>query len=378
LSERRIRAMMRGKDKRSQQTEGSGAMTKSIVLSVIGACLSLFALCGPASAAEASNCAGEGNLKFVCGPQAVEDMVDIPGTEWILGSGMTAGDKPGSLHLIDVKTKAWEVLYPSKDAKSALDKSDYFRCPGEPDPAKFGAHGIALKQTGPDKFEALAVNHGGRESIEVFTIETGMAKPAITWIGCVVMPKEVWVNSVAFLPEGGFAVTRFYDPASPKGMASIFDGKPTGGAYEWHTQLGVTEVPGTSVAGANGIAVTPDGKWLFLAAWGSEQVVRFSRGAATPKKDVVDLGFSPDNLRWAPDGSLIAAGQNGSIKQGGGVPNFKGWTVVTIDPETLKVTEIARGAPDSAFQGVSSAIEVDGDLWLGIYRGDRVGYMPMR
>ena len=356
-------------------------MKRAVFVSVLVGALGLVALSGAtpgARAAEASNCAPEGDLHFVCGPNAVEDMIAIPGTDWILGSGMTEQDKPGALHLINAKTKAWNVLYPSAAAKSALDKTDYFRCPGPPDPTKFGAHGIALKQTGPSRFQALAVNHGGRESIEVFTIETGAAAPAITWIGCVVMPSDIFVNSATFLPDGGFAFTKFFDPTNPMGIMSIFGGTTTGGIYEWHTQLGMTPVSDTDVAGANGIAISPDGKWFYVAAWGSGEVMRFSRGSGTRQKDVVKLGFFPDNLRWAPDGSLFVAGQNGTRDPEAPMPIFKGWTVVKLDPETLKTTTIATGAPDSAFQGVSNAIEADGDLWLGVYRGDRVGYLPLK
>ena len=329
-------------------------------------------------AAENGTCAPEGTLHFVCGPTAVEDMQLIPGTNWIVGSGMSEGNEPGKLHLIDAKTKSWSVLYPSPDAQTVPDKTDFFKCPGPADPDKFGAHGIALKQTGPNKFELLSVNHGGRESIEVFDLDTSGGKPAITWIGCVIIPPGTFVNSVAFLPKEGFVYTKFYDTNDKSGIASVFEGHPTGGLYEWHTQVGITEVPDTSVAGANGVAVSKDGKWYYVDAWGGQKVVRFSRGIGTRQKKVVDLDFSPDNIRWAPDGTLLVAGQNGKVTAKGSIPNFKGWTVLKMDPETLKTTKVASGAPDSIFQGVSNAIQVGDTLWLGVYRGDRVGYEKLQ
>jgi hypothetical protein len=352
-------------------------MKTGLVVSFFVACLAIAAWPNASRAAETESCAPEGNLHFICGPRSVEDMLHVPGTDWIVASGMSEGDTPGKLHLINAATKSWEVLYPSPAAKQDLDKQDYFRCPGAPDPAKFGAHGIALKQTGPKSYKLLSVNHGGRESIEVFTLDTSAGKPAITWIGCVVIPAGTSVNSVAFLPKEGFAYTKFYDTSAKNGIASVFDGHPTGGIYEWHTQMGITEVPDTGVAGANGLAVSKDGKWLYVDAWGSQKVVRFSLGDGPRKKDVVDVGFSPDNIHWAPDGKLLIAGQNGTLSPKGGIPNFKGWTVLKMDPETLATTKIATGAPDSIFQGVSNAIEVNKTLWLGIYKGDRVGYMAM-
>ena len=60
------------------------------------------------------------------------------------------------------------------------------------------------------------VNHGGRESIEIFTLDPKGAEPAVTWNGCAVMPSHTWPNSVAPLPDGGMVVTDMFDPKDPK------------------------------------------------------------------------------------------------------------------------------------------------------------------
>ena len=44
---------------------------------------------GPAAAAEPCNPAGK--LDFVCGPLNSEDLVQVPGTQWIVASGMDGG-----------------------------------------------------------------------------------------------------------------------------------------------------------------------------------------------------------------------------------------------------------------------------------------------
>ena len=360
-------------------------MKTPILMTVLAAALGLSLTTispTPAQAAEKEACGSEGSLTLICGAEGVEDMLQITGTKWIIGSGLGANGMAGALHLIDSEAKTWSKLYPSPAAKMALDKTDYFKCPGAPDPAKFEAHGIALKQTGANEYQLLAVNHGGRESIEVFNLDTKSGTPVITWIGCVVMPKDIYMNSVTFLPKEGFAFTKFYDTTRPQGIVSIFAGDVSGAVYEWHTQLGITEVPGTDLLGANGIAVSPDGKWLFVAAWGAHEVVRFERGPdalknGMRKKDVIEVGFSPDNLRWAPDGSILIAGQNSTRDPEAPAPIFKGWTVLKLNPETMKTTKLAEGAPDSILQGVSNAIDVNGTLWLGAYTGPKIGYMPM-
>lgn len=325
----------------------------------------------------AEDCPPVGGLSFLCGPSAVEDLVRIPGTRWLVGSGMAEKGTPGKLHLIDSVHKSWELLYPGLNPQNIQDKKSFPSCPGAPDAKTFGAHGIAISREGGRNPMILAVNHG-REAIEVFRMNTAGTKPAIRWIGCVPMNEGNYINSVALLPDGGFVATKFYDTKAPGGFGSIFAGGTTGGVLEWHAKTGIKALAGTDVAGANGIEVSKNGKWIYVAAWGTQEVVRFSRGAGPPKKDVVKVGFAPDNLRWAPDGKLLVAGQNITPNPSGGFPRFRGWTVVKMDPETLKSVEIAKDDGSSPLQNVSAAIEVDGMLWLGIFMGNRVGYRPIK
>ncbi len=332
---------------------------------------------GPAVSAE-DNCAPSGDLSFVCGPTSVEDLVIVPGTHWLIGSGMMEGRTPGKLHLINAVNKTWEVLYPGPAAHNVPDRINFPSCPGSPDPSAFGAHGIAISGDGGKKSVILAVNHG-REAIEVFHLDASGAKPVISWVGCVSMGETNFGNSVAFLPDGGFVATKFYDTKAPGGVASIFAGGTTGGVTEWHPKTGLKTLPGTDVAGANGIEVSGNGKFIYVAAWGSQELVRYSRGTGPLRKDVVKLGFCPDNLRWTADRKLIIAGQNtvpGVSDRG--FPKFKGWTVVKLDPDTLKFTQVAKDDGSSPFQNVSAAVELDSTLWLGVYAGNRVAYRRSR
>ena len=330
---------------------------------------------GACSAAAAENCEPSGGISFLCGPAAVEDLVRIPGTQWIVGSGMAERGNPGRLHIIDAGKKTWGVLYPAPDAAVEQDSSSFPACPGPPDEKTFGAHGIAVRMDGSEA-TILAVNHG-REAIEVFRLRVSGAKPAIRWKGCVPMGGSNYINSVAFLPDGGFVATKFFDPKDPAGFRSIFAGGVTGGVLEWHSKTGVKALAGTEVAGANGIEVSKDGEWIYVAAWGSEEVVRFARSGVPPARQTAKVGFAPDNLRWAPDGDLFVAGQNMKAGSPGGFPSFKGWTVVKLDPKALKFTELAKDDGGSPMQNVSVAIEVDGTLWLGQFAGDRIGYKKL-
>ena len=103
---------------------------------------------------------------------------------------------------------------------------------------------------------------------------------------------------------------------------------------------------------------------------GSQTFIRLSRGQTPVKKDSVSVGFRLDNLRWAPDGELLAAGQ------GGKAPSQTS-NVAKVNPTTLKVRELIRH-PDIDGLGVSTvAIQVADELWLGSVRGDRIAIFPL-
>jgi hypothetical protein len=89
----------------------------------------------------------------------------------------------------------------------------------------------------------LLINHGEREAIEVFTIDAKGAKPAISWAGCVILPKEVMANSVAILPGGGFLTTKYFDPTAPNSIKELIQGKISGAVYEWHPGGNVNSQP---------------------------------------------------------------------------------------------------------------------------------------
>src|SRR5262249_52181289 len=94
-----------------------------------------------------------------------------------------------------------------------------------------------------------------------------------------------------------------------------------------------------------------------------------SRGQTPVKKDSVPVGFRLDNLRWAPDGTLLAAGQ-------GGTAPSQTSNVARINPDTLKVQELIREPGIEGFVVTTVAIQVAKELWLGSVRGDRIAIFP--
>lgn len=339
------------------------------VLTLVGVSVVAALLLGTAGPG-AAGCDPVGNVRFVCDQSGPEDLALVPGSPWLLASGMTAN---GALRLVNVGDRTTTVLFPSAAAKERFDKKTYPSCPGPIDPEekdKFRAHGLYLRPGSNSLNTLYMVHHGNRESIEIFELDGRSKPPALTWIGCAVAPDPIGLNSVVGLPDGGFITTNF----SPRngdaaGRGRMMAGQNNGELWEWHTSTGWKTVPGSESAGPNGLEISKDGKWLYIGGWGSQSVVRLSRGQTPVKRDSVPVGFRVDNVRWAPDNTLLAAGQ-------GGTAPAQTSNVARVDPGSLKVQELVRQPYGDVLTAGTVAVQIGKELWVGSVRGDRIAIFP--
>jgi sugar lactone lactonase YvrE len=322
------------------------------------------------SAQAPANCQPTRDVQFVCGQNGPEDLVVLPGAQWVIASSFGGN---GGIYVIRASDRTSTLAYPATTARDRFDSKTYSTCPGPPDAAakaKFLTHGLSLQPVNNTTSRLFVVVHGSRESVEVFDVDSRSAIPTLTWIGCAVAPNPVGLNSVRGLPDGGFFATNFLargiDTAARDKMMA---GDKNGELWEWHTASGWEKVPGSEAAGANGLEISPDGKWFYVAAWGSQSFFRLTRGQTPPKRDEVPLGFRVDNIRWAADGSLLAAGQ-------GGTPEAPTSNIVKINPQTLAVRDVVREPLTPAFGAGTVAVEVGKQIWVGSFRGDRIAIFP--
>jgi hypothetical protein len=312
-----------------------------------------------------------GNLKIIEGPQNAEDILPIGDTQWLVTSGMNGqvsrSNINGHIYLINRKEKTFEEFFPGKNPTYDHDKKLFNECPRPINPENFSSHGLALKELSPGQYRLYMTSHGEREAIEVFNINTGGAKPVIRWTGCVPLSEDIMANSVAILSDGGFVTTKFHDPTVPNSMMSIMQGELTGGVHEWHPGGSVKAIPGTELSGANGIAVSPDDKYVYVAAFGSREIARFDRTKSPVKLEKVKIDIMPDNIHWSDDGLLYTAGNN-SVRG-------TGWSVFSIHPETLEVKRVTGVGQTAVMQNASSAVPVDDGIWIGTFSGDKIGYL---
>ena len=94
---------------------------------LVFACL---ALAATTIDAQSPDCAPSNGLSFICNLQKPEDLVSIPGTRWLIASGMDPG---AGLHLIDTRAKRAQTLYAS-GTPARPERGRFANCPEPLDP----------------------------------------------------------------------------------------------------------------------------------------------------------------------------------------------------------------------------------------------------
>ena len=348
----------------------------------------------------AASCAPTNGLNFVCGAQNPEDLVPIPGTRWLIASGMTAG---AGLKLVDTDSKTARPFYTGDPAQQGPDKKLFPNCPAPPEVKTFNAHGIYLRRAQvPGLYMLYVVSHGELESIQIFTVDVKGLEPSLTWTGCVPMPEgnkayanlgsratssRVAANAVAAFSDGTIIATIPQRPGTTN--AQRLRGEPTGDVVEWKPGTdSFRVVPGTQLAGNNGIEISLDEKEFYVVSFGTYTIVVFSRqDPRKPLRQSLAPGFMPDNLRWSGD-RLIAAGPMYDEPACGGtrlavVDNpiltscHRGYMVAQFDPKTMAWTILNYAEPNPAISVVSTGVLMGDTLWIGAASAEGIAYRPL-
>jgi hypothetical protein len=357
---------------------------RRLLLAAGAICELLIAISGSPAGAQGNSdsvCASRQELSFVCGNEHPEDLASIPATPWLIVSGFAEG---AGLKLIDTRSKVGKRWYSGAPEQVKADTERYPDCHSPPDVATFDTQGLSLRNTAQGIYTLYAVNHGGRESIETFKVATVGEEPSLEWQGCLLMPPGMAANSVASFDDGTVLVTVLTRPGTT--IADFVQGRNTGAVYERTPGMHAFRlVRGTELPGNNGLEVSSDQRSFYVVAFGWHAVVRFSRGNPAKRLRMGTApDFMPDNIHW--DGErLIAAGMRYDEPACGGVRKViagkademrchRGYVVAAVDPSTLGFHTLAYAEPNPDFNGVSTAIVLEGTLWLGSYQADRVAF----
>lgn len=331
------------------------------------------------------DCTPAASIEPICHLANPEDLAWLRDSDWLLVSQMRVDGRGGSVAALSMSGGEARTLFPSAsretpDSPPGWSSAD---CPGPPDPSSFAPHGLDLGEERDGSSPLFVVNHGGRESVEILEIAS-TSPPSLRWRGCVPLPGLAQANDVAALPEGGFVVTNMTPRTGPLGAPWItlrlLAGWNTGYVLEWHPSRGWRQIPNSKASFPNGIATSPDGATLYVAAFGSGEIIRIRR-ADGANRIAVPLP-RPDNLTWAADGRLLAAAHTAPLGEIFGClrvdPGTCGaaFAVYAVNPATLETQllfEHARGAPMGAG---TVAVQVRDALFVGSFVGDRIGRVP--
>ena len=309
----------------------------------------------------------------------VEDMAVLPGGRWLIVSSMSSDDVKSGLYAVEMGTARFERLYPdggtadkSLSSMPAATPSGA-ACPGELAPGAFSGHGISYKPVSVRGGELYVVNHGGRESIEIFDVELphmARAMPRLRWKGCILAPAGTVGNAVTWTPDG-----RVYATVTP-----VVNGMPQPGDVRfWTPSAGWTHLAGSDVQVPAGIAASPAGDKIYVTSFLDRKVVEVSLGRF-PERREVSVEFGADNVSLAKDGALLVGGLEGDPADimrscpGSNSPacRFTGY-VARVEPKSFHVTCTLELGPTVT----TTATQVGNLLWLGSSRAPRIWRAPV-
>ena len=310
----------------------------------------------------ASECEPVGDIQFICGIIDAEDIIEIPNSEVVIASGRTS-PSTGSIYAVNSQNFQSREIFPQNALEARLNTYLYKDCHSEA--TSFQPHGVTYR-LGVDGIHTLyVVGHGEREAVEVFELNVADELPSLRWVGCIVAPDSVArFNAVTSLPDGAIAVT---------------DLNRAGGAvWEWSVDLGWRIIPGSEMVGANGIVSSEDGDWLYIAEYFAKNIVKLSRGRATPLLERKNVGYMVDNIRWSQDGStLLLAGHDRNCDPQFNCTMSDLTNILRMNPVSLDTESVLLWRSLDVFPVSTVAIEVDEEIWLGGIRGtDRLVRHP--
>lgn len=324
-------------------------------------------------------CGPHGAIEVLCGTRQPEDLEITPDGKYLIatqfinaGRGATTG---GGMALFDLKKKTF-----SKMAETAAPDKSWGdpACPG-PIGDALVSHGSSLRKRSNGAWELYVVNHGGRQSIEMFELKPASGGWALVWHGCVVGAHDY--NDVAILPDDGYVGTYPTGLMSAGNGAAQFAGGVTGYVGRWTPGKGESEVMGTRVAYPNGVVVSANGHDMFLNVFAAREVRKYDLTSGTVTGSV-KVDFMPDNLTWTKQGRLLVAGVKGArgdCPEGSGRPCIQGFGVAEIDPATMQARTVFDSAThDPLISGVSVAFAVGDAIYLGAFQGDRLVKIPYK
>jgi arylesterase/paraoxonase len=217
-------------------------------------------------------------------------------------------------------------------------------------PKAFHPHGISLWRSG-DSLTLMAVNHPtadrrmGPHEIDVFAVKAQDGALALNHIGAIESDRLIHPNDIVAVDQNRFYVTNDHGNTTALGR-EVENYLMLPRANVLYYDGAVFREAAGGLVFANGIALSPDGRHLYVAESTARRVQSFARNpfnGTLEKEASLDLPAGPDNIDVGPDGALWIAAH----------PKMFALVSYTSDPTKPSPTEVlkiatADGVPKSA------------------------------
>jgi hypothetical protein len=326
-----------------------------------------------------ADCEPAGDVGFICGLVNAEDLVQVPGSDWIITSAMVSNT---GFYLVDANTGASHT----PEISTNHDAARYAMCPSSPDMDRLETHGLNIRATDPNRATLYAVAHGARESIEVYDVNTSEGAPQLTWKGCVAMPEGLAANSVASFADGSIVATVLLMPGKSFGDSVAM--RPTGAVFKWTPgERNFIQIENSELPGNNGIEVSADGSEIYVVSSGFQTIVAFSNtNPARQLRTTKQLPITPDNVHLGANGMLLTGGMKNDVPECGGPPGPqhdlaalgtcpRGSIGIEVDPTTMADKVLVETPALPEFSNATMLLNTGKRLWFGTFSGDRIAYV---
>ncbi len=325
-----------------------------------------------------SACGVQGEIEVICGTFGPEDLEPTPDGRYLIVSQFS-NPRPNlnladtGLRLFDRAKQTFASIRIDREPRSGWGEP---ACPGPLD--QMVTHGISLTRRTGGAWQLFAVNHTGRQSVEMYELKRSKGGWRLIWRGCV--PTMWQFNDVAGLPDGGFVGSHDMAMRTAENKLDVLSGAPTGWVARWSPGKGEKELPNTRLPFPNGVLTSRDGRFMYVNAWTGHEVFKYDIKTGQQLSSV-KVDFMPDNITWTENGKIIAAGIK-AVRgecQPGGVRCLQTFGIAEIDPATMR----ARSVFDSMGKGpltsgASVGLRIGRALYVGAYDGDRLLKLPWK
>ena len=326
-------------------------------------------------------CEPVADIRPVCDMQTPEDIAAVPdGRHLLLAhfSGMETGT--GSLSLFDTQTEQLRTLFPPQESVLNYDGAEWGQadCPA-PDWEIFRPHGTHLRQLADGRWRYLVVNHGGRESVEMFELTLAGGDSSLSWRGCVLAAQDTRMNDVVGLSNGDLIFSRMLSTGGNIEFFLSTLGVDSGDLWRWNKETGLRILPGTEAAQPNGLEISADERFVFANMYFEKEIwkVDVDSGETVAVGEVAYV----DNSAWGTDGRLWLVSHTGSPMEMLSCLNHQAQTcgasfeIVAMDPGTMQ-TELVFSHSGPPMGAATVAVPQGNRVYMGSFVGDRMISVP--